>query len=315
MSTDYLHLNGMTDGPAQYTEMLTENLSEFFNWGLLEAGRYDDINIYSLGSTGTGPEYLYPVKAQGMTDGQVWEAPYGNWVYESGLESARQPISVSGVYVNGSFVPVGTGLYINYPEGRAVFATPQPLTSIVQATYSHKQISFYDQDEPWFQDLIFDSFQHEKPTNTVNPSSGIINLLKEKGIKLPCVVIEDGTRMRQIPKQIGDVSQWVYPDFLFHIVAENSFDRSNVTHIIVRQKDKVFYIFNTNERAKNNAFALDYRGMLVNASPLYPTLVQPAPTGYRFNECRIFDTVGMESISRPPLYRAIVRVTLEIDLV
>ncbi len=314
MTTEYIHLNGMTDGPSQYIDMLGENLIAFFEWGLIEAGQFDDVTIHSLGTASEEPENLKPVKAPGLGNGKVWEAPFRNWVYESDLESTRQPIAVTGVYVNSTFVPVGSGLHINYPEGRAVFTTAVPVTSVVQATYSHRRFSFYDEDVPWFNELLFDSYNYEQPTNTVNPAGGVIDLLNQHGVKLPLVVIEPVNRIRQIPKQIGDISTWVYPEFLFHVVAETAMDRNNLVHIIIRQKYKTFFLYNTNERARNNAYALDFRGMKVDNSPLYPELVQEGPEGYRFRQCRFFDTSPSPAPSKPPIFRGIVRVTLELDL-
>jgi hypothetical protein len=320
MTTPYLHLKGFVDGNSQLIDILEENLLEFFNWGLLEAGAYDDVRIFGLGS-GTSPynapENLSPVSVPGVTAGRVWQAPYRNWAYESGLESTRQPIVVSGVYVDGLFKPLsGSGQYehdVDYTNGRIEFTNAIPITSVVQAEYSYKRVNLYDQDVPWFHTVVFDSFGPEQSTKTV--PSGAIGLMRQHEFQLPFILVESVSRQRQVPRELGSISHWVYQDFLFHVVAENSMDRNNLVDLICRQKHKSFYLFDTNARAADNAYALDYDNRLVPNKPLYPTLVSLSPSGYRMNEARFYETVGSESSARIPLFRGVVRVTLEVGLV
>lgn len=312
----YTQLNGIMQGNSQLIDLLEENLMSFFEWGLLEAGFYDDVNIYNLGSatsTYDTPENLSPVSVPGLTDGTVWQAPYRNWVYESGLESVRQPIAVSGIYINGSFQPSsGNTFYIDFINGNVTFNSAIPVSSVVQANYSYKQINLYDQDVPWFNTLIFDAFDADQPTATL--PSGVPGLLKQHAIQLPLILVESVATQRQKPKELGNLSQWIYQDFLFHVIAENSLDRNNMVDILTRQKDKVVYIYDTNQRASDNAFALDYRNSLVASPVFYPQLVELPPSGYRINQSRFFEARGVESSASLPLYRGIVRMTMEIDL-
>lgn len=316
--TDYLKLNGVRAGNSQLIDLLEENLISFFEWGLLEAGFYDDVQIFALGDADTpyvAAENLFPVAVPGVSGGRIWQAPYRNWVYETGLESTRQPIAVSGIYVDGVFRPLGgSGQYsyhIDYPNGRVTFDNAISTTSVVQANYSYKRIGLYDEDVPWFSTLVFDSFGPTADTSIL--PSGVLGLLKENQIQLPLIVVEGVARQRMVPKELGNISQWVYQDFLLHVIAENSLDRNNLVDIITHQKDKVFYLYDGNARAADNAYALDYRNSLVPGKPLYPTLVLPAPSGYRMNSCRFYQVRGSESSSTPPIFRGVVRATLEVD--
>ncbi len=318
MTTDYIHLNGVHGGGNQIIEQVGENLIAFFEWGLLEAGFYDDVRIYSLGdddSPYAAPETLKPVAVPKIADGKVWQAEYRNWVYESGLESTRQPIQVSGIYVDGGFHSVAsTGQYahhIDYFNGRVVFDTPIPVNSVVQANYSYKRIGLYDESFPWFNSVVFDEYGTE-PSTQILPS-GVSNLLKNHGIQLPLILVEGVASQRLVPRELGNVSQWVYQDFLMHVIAENSQDRNNIVDILVRQKDKSFYLFDCNRRAMDNAYALDFQNKLVLSKPLYPALVSPPPVGYRMSLCRFYNMRGSESYSRPPIFRAVVRATMEVD--
>jgi hypothetical protein len=300
-----------------FLENLEENLIEFFNWGLLEGGGYSDAHIDTPGvSDPTDDVTLLPNHMQGVVDGRIWQSPHRGWVWESGLESARQPIPVSGVYINGDFVQTpasGTQYehYINYPAGRVIFANPIPTNTVVQAEYSFRWVHFYNQDVPWFRDVIFDAYRYE--TGPDVPVSGVIGLLDNYAVELPAVVIETVATRRFVPKQQGDLSQWIYQDFLFHILTDNSPDRSGLIDYISLQKDKTIYLFDRNAQIAANKLPLDWRGSPVSGAMTYPMLVEPPPSGYQYNKCRFSNMVGQESSARLPLFRAIIRATLQVD--
>lgn len=295
-------------------EQLQQNLSEFFNWGLLESGGYTDVTIDPTDAT--NDSVLGPVHMPGQPDGRIWQAVNRNWVWESGLESQRQPIPVSGVYVNGVFYGSGTtGSYkhfVNYPAGRIVFDQPIPTASIVQAEYSYRWMNFYDQNIPWFRDVVFDAFRFE--IGEESQPSGVVGLLKQHAVQLPAVIIETVGQRRMVPRQLGDLSQTVYQDFLFHIITENVEDRDFMIDAFTLQKDKTFYLFDTNARASANKFALDWHGSLLPGAMTYPQLVEPPPDGFRWKKCTFNKMVGQETSVRLPFFRAIIRVTVEVDV-
>lgn len=297
-------------------EILEENLMEFFNWGLLEAGGYTDATVTNLGvNDPTDDSMLIPVHMPGQPDGRIWQSPHRNWVWESGLDSERQPLPVSGVYVDGTFYDASTSgafaYFVNYPDGRVVFEQPIPTTSVVQASYSYRWVNFYDQEVPWFRDVVFDAYRFEVGEDA--QPSGVLGLLQEYQVQLPAVIIETVPTRRFVPKQIGDGSQWVYQDFLFHVLTDRSDDRNFLIDAITLQKDKTFYLFDTNARAAANKFALDWHGSLVSNAMTYPMLVDMPPSGFRFKRCIFNRMAGQESSGRLPLFRAIIRATLEVD--
>ena len=310
----YTQLHGISDVDRdELIEQLQVNLMDFFNWGLLEAGGYTDVLI-DISDT-TEDATLLPVHMPGQPDGRIWQAPQRNWVWETGLESLRQPIAVSGVYVDGTYHNLNTtGQYkhfVNYPEGRVVFDQPISTHSLVQAEYSYRWVNFYNQSVPWFRDVIFDAFRFEVGPDSL--PSGVLGLLKDNAVQLPAVVIETTATRRMVPKQIGDLSQIVYQDFLFHILTENVADRDFMIDVITLQKDKTFYLFDTNARAAANKFGLNYHGSINPGGFTYPQLVQPSPDGFRWKRCVFNKMVGQETSVRLPLFRAIIRVTVEVD--
>jgi len=88
----------------------------------------------------------------GISGAQVWQSPYKEWVYESGItmndapfiSGMTPPAAPSGVWVNGTFFSNGTGVsgsqfYIDYMNGRVIFnGTGIPNNSNLQVNYSYR---------------------------------------------------------------------------------------------------------------------------------------------------------------------------------
>lgn len=315
----YTTLTGFTNSQdASLLEMLEQNLKEFFEWGLLEAGFYNDFPIYSLGVAGAAPENLIPVQAPNAMIGQTWQGVYRNWTYERNLESVRQPIVASGVYVNGTFhnTLTSTGTYqhyINFPAGQVVFNNAIDVNSVVQANYSAKSIAIYDEDVPWFKNVIFDAFNYNQPT--INLPSGFYSLLDQNSVQVPFILIESVPDRKMVPKQLGDISHYIYQDFLFHIVADKSSMRNQLVDIITLQENKQLFLYDINYRDMNNNFTLDYKGSPLPSGKFYNQLVEPPPLGYQFKR-GFFETMTPQSVSTAlPLFRAVIRVSFMTDYI
>lgn len=287
-------------------EIIEENLLEFFNWAFLEADGFDTVTLLSDDSK------LQPVQVAGQPNGRIWQANYRNWVWETGLESTNHPLSISGITVNSVFKPLSSDYFLNYREGRVVFAQPIDVASNVQVAYSHRWVNFYTQDVPWFRDIIFDAYRYEVGNST--PQAGIINLLKDNAVQLPAVILETVGSRRFVPIQLGDGSQWIYPDFLLHIMTDNAPDRSFLIDAFMNQKDKRFYLYDANTRAEENEYALDWHESPIVGAKTYPDLVSlPSDGGYRWKLCNFDNITLQDSSAKLPLYRAILRITLEVD--
>ncbi len=96
----------------------------------------------------------------GISGAQVWQSPYQEWVYESGItlnsspfiSGMAAPIVASGVYVNGSFFSQSAGVsgnqfFIDYINGRVIFiGSGVPTNSSIQVEYAYKffRVDFSD---------------------------------------------------------------------------------------------------------------------------------------------------------------------------
>ncbi len=108
--------------------------------------------------------------------------------------------------------------------------------------------------------------------------------------------------------------QWVRQDVLFHILAETTWDRDKLFDIITYQKDRTILAFDKNAMVTADKFPLDYQGSLVSGAMMYPDLIKlPSDGGFFWKKMFVKDMQSQDSPSIPPLYRAAVRGTFEID--
>jgi hypothetical protein len=296
-------------------EAIAENLRAYFEWGFLNAGGFVEVPVSTPGTDDPyADETLYPVHLEGAADNTIWESEHTSWVYETGLDPSPPPTVASGVYVDGTFYPTAptTGAfahYVDFSEGRVVFASPIAATSVVQAAYAYKWVNVYGQDVPWFRDVVFDALLVEsQPTG-----DGFVKLLDEHRVMLPAVIVEVPVSWRQRPLMIGSTAQWVSQDVLFHVLARRADERNNILDAIRFQKDEAIYLFDVNARRAAGDYPLDWHGSPASGASTYPNLVAPAPDGYRWKKAFFGDMVGQDVSLRLPLYRGIVRATLEVD--
>ncbi len=314
---EYTTLKGITQiGNSTLCEQLKANLVEFFNWGLLGIGGFTNIDRTSGGAYGGSPAKLRLVDDKNYDLGQIWEANRQDWVWQSGVEYAYQPTQISGVYVDNIFHPAGsTGTYehsINYPLGQVQFTTAISPSSVVEVNYSHRSVSFYTSDAPWFKEVIFNTYRVDDP-QFHQSGSGVWTILSQNRVQLPAVIVETVPRREFVPLQLGG-GQWIRTDVLFHIISENTWDRDKLFDIITYQKDRTILMFDKNAMVTADKFPLDYKGSLASGAMMYPDLVKTnADGGFFWKKAFIKDMKAQDSQSMPPLYRAVVRGTFEID--
>jgi hypothetical protein len=108
---------------------------------------------------------------------------------------------------------------------------------------------------------------------------------------------------------MGDTSQFVYQDVLFHIIADTRWWRNNLVDIISFQKDTTIMMYDNNTVAQSGAYPLDYRGMLVDSSKTYPCLANDYP----YKSMRLFNAIVTEmNTINSRLYQGTIRATFEL---
>lgn len=345
MSTSFKGISNYGDSLS--TQQLESNLISFLDWGFLNIGAFQNVyranadyyesenlsqylltedgeqllNFQPSGVIGLTayaglPAVLRPVTDPNFVDGTVFEGFRQNWVWESGIDYATQPISISGVYVDNAFMPNGTsGQYafnINYPAGRVVFSTPITGDPNVSCEYSFKHVRVDLADSPWFQKIQLDSYRVDDP-NFALVGSGDWNILSQNRVQLPAIVVDPSSKIKRIPFAVGDYTMIHKQDVEFDIFSETDYDRKQIHDILINQNEVVIKGFDRDILAASGNYPLNPYGYLNPGAQNYKQIVNSGL--YQWKTNIQFDSLRSQEVeSFPPVYRAKVRGTFSMYL-
>jgi hypothetical protein len=311
----YTSLNGVSQyGETLLASHLEQNLKVFFDWGLLNVGAWTNITRPNTAAYGGSFSTLRRVDDPSYSQGQIWETARKDWVFETGLAyTGGIPIGLSGIFVNSIFYGTGDatfGHHYNYPLGRVVFDAPISTSSTIELSHSFRNVQVYRADEaPWWTELQYNSLRPDDSHYDLT-GSGDWSILATHRVQLPAIILEIVPRRNFQPYELGNLSQWVNQDMLFHILAESRWARNQLIDIISFQNDKTIWLFDSNLIALSGAYPLDFRGMLLPGGLMYPELVSPP---YQWKRCRFENTTVSEvRTMNPRLHEGTVRTTLKV---
>lgn len=295
---------------------LINNYKSFLEWGFLNIGAFTNVKIPTNNIHNFNLHILKSTKDPNNTSHTIWQSPRKDWVYESGINfSGTSPINFSGLYINSNFYPAPTGnssigYKINYPEGKVVFNNPIPQTSTVTAEYSYRNIQIYKMEEfPYFKEIQQHSLENKTGFNFFDKNE--FNLSSEKRIQLPAIIIEPIARSNSKPLHLGNISQIVQQDILFHVLCDNPTDKNNIIDIFRFQKDRIINLYNTNKVIKDHIYQLNYDGSKNINGSNYDIVVNNS--NYTYLSCRLSDiNISNMYFNNIQMYGAIIRVTNEI---
>ena len=349
MAESHARLNKINNvGDTSITPLMRDNLVEFFDWGILDAGGFFNVSIPTAGFYGGNKHKLKIVDDPNYNYGQVWEGFRSNWVWQSGLTSTDQPLvvqklledseypkgkrspGVSGVFIGTAFQPasgVGTYAYhIDYPQGRVVFDSAIPSGSDVQAEFSYKWVNVIPANNEFFREVQYRSQRADGDFTLAG--SGDWSQIGETRLQLPAIAVEPTVRRDHAPFALGTSESYVSSDVLFHVLAEDDFTRDKLVDMVSLQGDKSIFMFDSDRIGRKDDFPLDNRGMVSASGQRYPELVAAsglggfpgAGKGYRVDGTvqgkvtvlRLADArITTTSTLHPSLYHGVVRITTE----
>jgi hypothetical protein len=274
--------NGISNiGDDTHGEIIRKSIGAYIDWAFLEAGAYFNVNIGASGVYGGDRSQLRLVKDPRATLGTVWEAYRQNWVYESGINRSNAPIQISGVYVNNTFLPINSGYYIDYENGRVVFNTPIATTSTVKVAYSHKWVDVSIDSSNLNRRVQNNSFRVDD--NFFN-QSGVRAILAEKQIQLPAIVIEPPVTRDYEGYQLGG-NQWCRPDVVLHVFAEDEPTALKIANILSNQINGTIYAINIDRLSQDGKLPLKSNGSKNTSGINYPQIIAySGDGGYRNTE-------------------------------
>lgn len=319
MPIGYLSLRGEEEfGDSLISNQLEIGLISFLQWGFLNIGGFDNYED-ETDAQGYNMTHLMPTRdpnfVSDLTDeftaSRVWEGRRIDWVWESGISYASQPIPVSGVSIDGTFYDIsssGNPFYIDYPNGRVVFTTPVSISSTVKTNHSARAITITTADAEWFKRIL--TFSSVDEGFGVS-GSGERDFGGNSRIQLPAVAVEAISAARLVPLQLGK-GQILFQDVTFSVVAETSFERNNIVDRLMYQNNVVFYTYDVNQVLADGEFPLDSRGMLANNNQ-YPDLIN---SDYRHKKCTLQDLRKVQSdMIGNTLFTGVVRGTIRVEMI
>ena len=313
INTTFQHVSQV--GYTLLNSELESNLKSYLDWGFLGIGGWFNVEIPTSGAFGGTFDQLRLVDDPSYSRGQIWEAARKDWVWEDPVPyTGGSPISISGVSVDGTFYGTGDATYghhYNYPLGRVVFDSPISSTATVKLEYSYRNVQVYIADQaPWWDELQYNSMRVDDSTFS-QVGSGNWAILANNRVQMPAVVVEAVPRRTYQPYELGNSSNFVTQDVLFHIVAESRWWRNQLVDILSIQKDNTLMLYDSNKIADSGAYPLDFRGMVVAPQNNYSGLV--TNTAYQYQSARITDmgVTEMESYNSM-LHEGTVRASFEV---
>lgn len=295
---DYDVFHGVSDiSDASYSETLSENVAMYVDWALLNINAFYDVRINQY-TYGTDLSKMRPVSQSG----RIWESNRPGWVWESGTYG-RQPIRISGVFVNGTLT---SGYQLNYRDGQVIFNNNLSAQNVVKVEYSNKMYQVYQtKDNPWFKQMLSDEFI-SYGDNYMQIGSGVYDIFKKNRVQTPFVAVEIVPKIELRPYQMGG-GQWKTQDVLMWVASDKESQTQNMIEYLANQKDKTLLLFNLNDVRRANRQPYRYDGTLNPSGLNFKQLVD----SYYYKNARIMKTSAEGWTNGPPLYIGVVRWSLE----
>jgi hypothetical protein len=316
-----------------HSDKLSNNLllgvQDFLSWSFLQIGGFQNITREPAVSGSISNESFERYRLRESDDpsydsGQVWEGFRNDWVWESGVGyQGHEPIQISGVWVDNVFYKPDDSNYshyIDYANGRVIFDYPLLPSKEVELNFSHRTVGIALSDERFIQELMYDSYDMQDLDSYLMSASGVRSQLGERRLQLPVIAVELSRASKRKPWQLGG-GQIVYNDILFHIFADNQFEKNNLRDILLQQDEKLIYLINRsyaqkNKRRGDHGFPhqLNYLGHPVPSAAMYPDMVAPTGDfGFRGKTARIdsITSTDMEPVNGW-LHRSTLRATFSI---
>lgn len=254
--------------------LLKLNLKLFLDQHFLREGSYVNVASGQPFYDGSDMSLLLPdTNADDLlwntTDGQVFQSPFRQWVYESGVSLDGTNVSVppniaSGVYIEGAFRGVGDpefGHTIDYQNGRIIFNSPQPLDLKVQGHFAARDVRIgFEHD---FNQQFKEGYIESK--YTTNPLTSY-QLVYPSGRAQPFPAVFIEVEAREFDAyELGNRSAIIKDTVKMHIWALDDMQRDNIIDIITTQWRKPLPIIDF------NLAPLPLSGILNTLSPEYIT--------------------------------------------
>lgn len=280
------------------TEIIEYSVTEWLKWGLLEGGAFQNV------ASGVMRESPRP----GIPARTLYQTPRADLVWESGVPFSTPPIAMSGVYVNGLFVPFGSGCTPNYPAGTVTFSPALSGNASVVANYSARTVRVFNPRScPWYYTIQWNSY------DSAQAGSGLWSPDGRMRVQLPAIFAQAVPRVRRfVGVELGSRQRYHRQDVQFDILAESSADRDRLHDALVGQWEGRW------DGIDLLRVITDGRQPLTPAGTINPSGLgyQDASTTYPWTQLRVInvDSIHVAADEAPRLFRSVIRWEVECNL-
>ena len=294
-----------------YTQ-LEHNLKSFIDWGFVNIGGFINITRPTENINSTANFHKLSMRTDpSYPKNRVWETFKKQWVYESGISyNTVSPISISGLYINNTFIPGPTGnaqypYTLNYDLGRVIFASGLPSNTSVEMNFAFRTVQTYKAN---------DGLSDWKQLQELTYKNGNIdsNVTSNHRAQMPCIIIEPISSALFKPYELGTKKQIVNQNVLLHVFSENYTEKNNIVDIIRFQKDKELRLYDVNGVVTDKTYPLNPNGSKNISGQNYNQLVSDS-SEYLWRNAYIDDVtvMDMESLNNN-IYYSTVRLDIQI---
>lgn len=309
---EYTSLKGFESiSQTDLQTVIESNLIAFFDWGFLDKGAFSNVSMSQIDIRGSNRSTLQKVNDVNYGSNRVYATFHQNLVWESGLTTSSQPISISGVYVNGSFkTPTTSGFQhrIDYPNGLVIFDTARPNNAEIKMAFSYKNFLITKAEAvPILKEVQTRAFDLTAPGYS-STSSGDWSRDPQARVQMPIVAIEVSPRVTLEPTELGNTAHWCKTDVLCHVFAENDEMVKKLSWVLASQKEKTIFLYDVDMAVESGVLPLNERGSYVPGGLTYPDLIE----SYKYNKLFFADASIQGPYRLGNVYHGIVRFKTEV---
>lgn len=235
--------------------LLKLNYKLFVDMHLLREGGFVNVSSGTQFYDGRPLSLLLPDTSADDTlynveDGQVWQSPFRQWVYESGVpldgtNITTPPVVTSGLYIEGALRSTDDpnfGHTIDYIQGRVIFDSPQSLDLQVHADFCAREVRVgfeHDFNQQFAENVLESQFLTNPYTSyQITYPSGNIQTF-------PAIFIEVNRRQLK-GYELGNRSAEITDEVIFHIWALDDLQRDDMVDVLTSQWRKSVPIIDFN---------------------------------------------------------------------
>lgn len=240
----------------KHRSLIKLNMKLFLDMHFLREGAFFNVPSGQQFYDGSDMSVLLPDTSAdnrfvGVSDGQVWQSPFRQWVYESGVpldgtNVPSPPIVCSGLLIEGAFRGTGDpdfGHTIDFQNGRVIFNSPQSSDLQVNAAFSYREVRIgFEHD---FNQQHRLGYLESKYATNPGTSMQIV-YPSGQAQPFPAVFIEINEREFE-PFELGNRSLQIIDQVVCHVWALNDMQRDNIVDTLTAQMRKALPILDFNQ--------------------------------------------------------------------